>query len=140
MRDILIERELAYPRKLIWAALTDSQQLASWLMKNDFVPLVGHEFTFQTDPAPGFDGTVRCKVLTIEPGERLEMSWRGGRLDTVLTFELADAPTGTRLKIRHAGFSGIGNVLPRFFLSLGWRGKVLRKLAAVLSEKTSPRR
>jgi uncharacterized protein YndB with AHSA1/START domain len=140
MRDIVIERELAYPRELVWAALTDPEQLASWLMKNDFTPLLGHKFTFQTDPAPGFDGTVRCKVLIIERFERLEMSWRGGPLDTVLTFELADAPAGTRLTIKHSGFKGFSNVLPRLFLGLGWKGKVLRKLAAVLSGKTSQRR
>ena len=29
-----------------------------WLMDNDFEPVVGHRFTFRTEPTRGFDGIV----------------------------------------------------------------------------------
>lgn len=38
MRDIVMSREVAFPREMVWAALTDSRQLAAWLMPNDFRP------------------------------------------------------------------------------------------------------
>jgi hypothetical protein len=31
-------------------------------MRNDIRPDVGHRFTFQTDPAPGFDGIVQHRA------------------------------------------------------------------------------
>jgi uncharacterized protein YndB with AHSA1/START domain len=132
MRDIEIEHVLAYPREMVWEALTDSDQLAAWLMPNDFRPAVGHEFTFRTDPAPGFDGIVHCKVLALEPNRRLEISWRGGGIDTVVSFVLADHPKGTQLTLAHRGFRGLSNLIPRIVLGLGWR-KLGGKIAAVLA-------
>jgi len=38
-------------------------------MPNDFKPVVGHAFTFRTEPVSqhGFDGVVHCEVLDLEP-------------------------------------------------------------------------
>lgn len=132
MRDIVIIREFPYSPELIWAALTESEQLAAWLMKNDFQPVVGHDFTFITDPAPCFDGVVRAKVLAVEPMKHLKIAWRGGPLDTILTFDLEEISGGVRLTLRHAGFRGVSNVLPRLFLGNGWKGLLKTELAAVL--------
>src|SRR6185369_3706470 len=73
--------EALYPhgRADVWEALTSSEAIADWLMPNDFKPVVGHRFNFKTKPAPGFDGTVHCEVLTVEPLERLVYSWKGRR-------------------------------------------------------------
>lgn len=70
-----IRRTVRYPHppSRVWAAITSSAALARWLMPNDFEPKVGHEFTFRTDPAPGFDGIVHCKV---EGGKRLRQGHR----------------------------------------------------------------
>lgn len=134
MRDIVIERDLAYPREMVWAALTDSASLAAWLMPNDFVPEVGRDFTFRTDPAPGFDGVVRARVLELSPPERLAFTWRGGPLDTVVRFTLSEtARGGTLLTLRHEGFRGLGNAVPRIVLGFGWRSLVARKLPAHLA-------
>ena len=35
-------------------------------MPNDFSSKVGHVFTMQTKPGPGFDGVVRCEVLELD--------------------------------------------------------------------------
>jgi uncharacterized protein YndB with AHSA1/START domain len=135
MRDIVITRHLPFPRERVWLALTDSDALADWLMPNDFRPEIGHRFTFRTDPAPGFDGIVRCKVLELVPPERLVISWQGGALDTTLSFVLEAAAGGTRLTLRHAGFAGPGALLPRIVLGLGWRRLVARKLPGHLSAR-----
>ncbi|ROU04098.1 SRPBCC family protein [Histidinibacterium lentulum] len=128
MKDIEISRTLGYPREMVWHALTDSGQLAAWLMPNDFRPEVGHRFTFTTKPAPGFDGIVRCEVLELSPPERLVISWRGGGLDTRVSFDLAETDEGTRLTLRHSGFAGLSNVIPRIALGFGWKDLLWKKL------------
>lgn len=133
MRDIVVTRHLPHPRAMVWEALTDSAQLSAWLMPNDFRAVLGHRFTFRTDPAPGFDGIVQSEVLEIVPEERLVLAWRGGPLDTTVTFTLADAPQGTVLTLRHAGFAGMGNAIPRIVLGFGWRKLLGRALPARLA-------
>jgi uncharacterized protein YndB with AHSA1/START domain len=133
MRDIEITRTLPFPREMVWYALTDSAQLSAWLMPNDFRPEIGHRFTFRTKPAPGFDGTVHCEVLELSPPARLVISWRGGPLDTRVSFDLAETPGGTRLTLRHAGFAGLSNVIPRVALGFGWRDLIAKKLPGHLS-------
>ncbi|WTJ96518.1 SRPBCC domain-containing protein [Streptomyces sp. NBC_01537] len=73
--------------------------MARWLMPNDFQPVVGHRFTFRTEPRPqqGFDGIVHCEVLELAPQRRLRIAWRGGRLDTTVTWTLEPEGRGTRL-------------------------------------------
>jgi uncharacterized protein YndB with AHSA1/START domain len=133
MRDIVVMREVAYPRDMVWAALTDSRQLGAWLMPNDFAPKVGHRFTFTSKPAPGFDGVVRCEVLELRPPERVAFTWVGGPLDTVVSFDLAEVAGGTRITLRHAGFAGAANLLPRVVLGFGWRSLLGKKLVAHLA-------
>ncbi|MBA4350980.1 MAG: ATPase [Rhodobacter sp.] len=133
MRDIVVVREVAFPREMVWGALTDSRQLGSWLMPNDFAPKMGHRFTFQTKPAPGFDGVVRCEVLELRAPERVAFTWRGGPLDTVVSFDLEEVPGGTRITLRHAGFAGVRNLVPRIVMGFGWRSLLARKLVGHLA-------
>lgn len=135
-RDVRVERVYPHPRALVWRALTEPELLAEWLMENDFRAEKGHRFTFRTDPQPGFDGVVRCEVLDLVPLERLRISWRGGSIDTVVTFDLADAilfaRPGTRLVIEHTGFEGVPAVLTSFILGAGWASMVKRKIEPLL--------
>ena len=104
------EFDLAHPPEKVWRALTDPALLAEWLL-----PIVGqkldlkpdHEFTFKTQPYPGWDGTVNCRMLDIEPHRRLRYTWTvGGELglDTIVTFTLVPTPSGTRLLLVQSGF------------------------------------
>lgn len=139
MRDIVVTLDLAYPRELVWEAISDRDQLGEWLMPNDFAPVVGHEFTFKTDPAPGFDGIVRCRVLEVDAPRRLALTWKGGPLDTRLSFDLKEIATGTRLTLRHSGFKGFGNILPRIVLGIGWTKKIGPKLAETVGRMAAQR-
>ncbi len=105
----------------VWAALTDRDALEAWLMPNDFAPVVGHRFTFLTDPAPGFDGIVRCRVLTVEEPRRLAYSWRGGPIDTTVTFNLEPVEGGTRLTFEQSGFAGVVARSVGWMLGQGWK-------------------
>ncbi len=129
-----IRRRVVYPhpREVVWRALTDREALAAWLMPNDFEPRVGHRFRFRTDPAPGFDGIVRCEVLELAPPHRMVWSWVGGPVDTRLTFELAEVPSGTELRLTHSGFVGVAPALVSVILSRGWASMLARTLPAVI--------
>jgi uncharacterized protein YndB with AHSA1/START domain len=119
----------------VWRALTDPDRLARWLMPNDFAPVVGHRFTFRTDPRPGFDGIVHCEVLALEPERLLRWSWRGGTLDTTVTWQLRPEGRGTRLFLRHDGFDPDDPFQQRALTIMGggWRSHIMRALEAELA-------
>lgn len=122
MRDaILLEREFDAAPEQVWRALTDSDLLAQWLMPNTFRLEEGAEFTFTTNPAPGFDGVVRCRVIGFEEHRSLTYSWRGGGVDTVVEWTLEPVGAGTRLRLCHRGFRGLKGSLIRRILGGGWK-------------------
>jgi uncharacterized protein YndB with AHSA1/START domain len=136
MASIEVDQFLARPPGRVWAALTDPVLLARWLMPNDFKPVVGHVFTFRTEAVPqqGFDGIVHCEVLDLEPPRLMRFSWRGGGLDTVVSWSLVPEGAGTRLLIRHDGFDDAdpGQRTVMGILGGGWRGHLVRRLTALL--------
>jgi len=138
-RDLRFDMRYPYPPQLVWEAITDPEAIREWLMENDFVPRVGHRFTFRTKPAPGFDGIVHCEVLEVEPPRRLRYSWRGGPIDTTVTFTLVPDGGGTRLQLDHAGFRGAQALLVSFILESGWKSSILAKgLPRVLDRLAKP--
>lgn len=102
---ITFEIELAHSPKKVWRALTDPELLAEWLLPVLDLKLEnGASFTFKTQAHPGWDGTVSCRFLEIEPMRKLSYAWTVPFLDTVVTFTLAPTSTGTHLTIVQSGF------------------------------------
>lgn len=134
MATISLDEYLAHPPERVWAALTDPVRMAIWLMPNDFVARVGHRFTYQTDPQPGFDGTVHCEVLELVVPQRLRLSWRSGALDSTVTWTLVPEGHGTRLFLSHDGFDPDDPLQQHAFRALngGWRSRIFPALARVL--------
>lgn len=132
MASIHVDRTYPHSPAKVWRALTEPELLARWLMPNDFAPRVGHRFTLRTDPGPGFDGIVHCEVLEFEPERRMTWSWRGGPLDTEVSFLLDEVPHGTRLRVAHTGFGGLRARLVRILLSIGSRTLYGRRLPDLL--------
>jgi uncharacterized protein YndB with AHSA1/START domain len=135
-RTVRVDEFLPHEPARVWKALTDPDLLAKWLMPNDFRPVVGHRFTFRTHPRPGagFDGVVHCEVLAAEPERLLRYTWRGGSLDTTVTWTLAPEGRGTRLFLEHDGFDP-DDPVQRFthrILDGGWRSNVMSALRSVL--------
>lgn len=141
LTSIHVDEFLPHPAARVWQALTDPGLIARWLMPNDFKPVVGHRFTFRTDPVPqgDFDGIVHCEVLAVEPERLLRISWRGGpTLSTTVTWTLVPEGTGTRLFLAHEGFdpdSPFDRVALRG-MGGGWRSRVFPALAACLAGRT----
>ena len=136
MSEIILDAVYPHPPERVWRALTDRDQLAMWLMPNDFVPVVGHKFEFRVKPQWGWRGIVDCEVLEVDPPRRLSYTWEGdpGRVTTV-TWTLAPAAGGTRLVLEHRGFRGFGGLLHKWMLGSGWKSMLRKHLANVLDGK-----
>ena len=103
--SISFEFDLRHSPKKVWRALTDPTLLAEWLLPAiDFKLEPGAAFTFKTQPYPGWDGTVQCRILEIEEPRRISYAWVVVDLDTVVTFTLTPTESGTRLSLVQSGF------------------------------------
>ncbi len=103
--SISFEFELQHPPEKVWRALTDPALLSEWLLPAiGFKLEPGAEFMFKTQPYPGWDGTVNCQLVEIEPQRKLSYKWTVPFLDTVVTFSLAPTGSGTRLSLVQSGF------------------------------------
>jgi len=128
MRSIHLEAVYPASPAEVWSALTDPDELEEWLMPSDFRAEVGRNFTFTTEPRPGFDGIVTGKVLEVEPEQRLRYTWNGGGQKTEVVWELEPHGKGTFLKLSHTGFKGLSGLLPFIALRSGWKQKFERTL------------
>ncbi|MFZ0637531.1 MAG: SRPBCC domain-containing protein [Candidatus Acidiferrales bacterium] len=103
-RTLVIEREIPHPPEKIWRALTQSPLLEEWLMKNDFQPVVGHQFNFRATPVPNWNGVIDCEVLVLEPNSRLSYSWASMGMKSVVAWTLTPTEGGTYVRMEHSGF------------------------------------
>lgn len=133
-RDLKFSRVYPHPPELVWMALTNRDALGEWLMSNDFEPEIGHRFQFHTEPAPGFDGIVNCEVLAVDEPRHLSYSWKGGPINTILTFTLEKVPEGTRLTMEQRGFEGLKAVMVSYILGTGFKSMYEKKLPALLDK------
>jgi uncharacterized protein YndB with AHSA1/START domain len=102
---ISFEFDLHHSPEKVWRALTDPVLLAEWLLPVFELKLEpGAAFTFKTQPYPGWDGTVSCRMLEIEAHKKLSYAWVVGDMNTVVTFTLTPTTSGTRLSLVQSGF------------------------------------
>jgi uncharacterized protein YndB with AHSA1/START domain len=110
MRSLIVEREMPHPPEKIWRALTQGPLIEEWLMKNDFLPVVGHKFNFRADPMPQWNGVTDCEVLVVELCKRLSYSWNASGneapngLKTVVAWTLTPTKGGTHVHMEQSGF------------------------------------
>jgi uncharacterized protein YndB with AHSA1/START domain len=128
---LAIEHEAVYPHspERVWRALIDPTELAAWLMPTDFAPVVGREFKLETG-SPEI-GTIQAEVLEIDEPRLLRCRWSGGFGDTQVTFELTSEGDGTRLRVRHDGWT---EPLPPDHAGFteGWKQKLDEEIPRVL--------
>jgi len=103
--SIAFEFDFQHSPQKVWRALTDPVLLTEWLLPVVELQLEpGAAFTFKTQPHPGWDGTVSCRILEIEAHRKLTYTWDVPFLDTVVTFTLTPTASGTRLSLVQSGF------------------------------------
>lgn len=131
-----------HPVETIWEFLTDSELLSQWLMKNDFKPVVGHQFSFKASPAPAieFDGNVYCKVLEISEPKKLSYSWKFGPgtgemiIDSLVIWTLTPKNDGTELLLVHSGFTDLRQVPAYDAMNAGWQANI-NKIYGLIATK-----
>jgi len=105
-RSVVVEREIAHPPEKIWRALTQPHLIEEWLMKNDFKPVVGHNFNLRGE----WGGVLDCEVLAVEPHKKLTYTWNfkheeaAYNLTSVVMWTLTPTRTGTHLRMEQSGF------------------------------------
>jgi uncharacterized protein YndB with AHSA1/START domain len=103
---VVVERDIPFAPEKLWRALTQPHLIEEWLMKNDFTPVVGHQFKLRGD----WGGVLDCEVLTVEPNKTLSYTWNFAHddaaysLQSVVTFTLTPTNTGTHLRVEQVGF------------------------------------
>jgi uncharacterized protein YndB with AHSA1/START domain len=131
--SVTVERDIPFPPEKIWRALTQPHLIQEWLMKNDFAPVIGHQFKLRGD----WGGVLDCEVLALEPNRSLSYTWNfehgdaAYALQSVVTFTLTPTRTGTLLRVEQAGFKpeqkqAYGGA------RLGWK-QFLEKLQSLLA-------
>jgi len=122
-----------HPPGKVWEYLTKPELIEQWLMKNDFLPVVGRDFQFRTQPIPklNFDGIIYCKVLEVIPFKKLSYSWKGGsgngetKLDSTVEWTLQPKEKGTELHLKHSGFKE-ADITMYSAMNDGWFKNVLK--------------
>lgn len=118
------------PPSTVWDYLTKPELMSLWLMNNDFQPVIGHDFQFNTNPVPSldFDGIVYCKVLEIIPHKKLTYSWKCGpgkgiiSIDSLVVWTLLETNDGTQLTLENSGFKEMDNFNINIYnaMNQGW--------------------
>ena len=105
--SISFEFDLHHSPEKVWRALTDPVLLSEWLIPvvDDLKLEPGAPFTLKTQAYPGWDGTVNCRVVEVEPLRKLSYAWAVPFLDTLVTFTLTPTASGTRLSLVQSGFT-----------------------------------
>jgi uncharacterized protein YndB with AHSA1/START domain len=124
----------------VWEYLTKPELMEQWLMPNNFKPIVGYQFQFNSKPKPelNFDGIFYCTVLEVIPLKKLTYSWKSGpgenkvRIDSIVEWVLNPKDNGTELVLKHSGFSIFENLPMYAGLNDGWL-KNMHKIATLLN-------
>lgn len=85
------ERDLEFPRVIVWDALVDADLVSGWLAEAEIVPEIGGDYVLRWVLAPGAPQT-RGRVQVLERPERLEVT----AADQSLRFDLDELPGGNR--------------------------------------------
>lgn len=136
--DIVHEATYPHPPEAVWRAITTPEAMSAWLMQTDFrEPTVGHRFQFRDKPKKvvGWDGITNCEVLEADPPRRFVIRF-GDANDggTFVSWDIQPTDGGTRLRLRHWGFTGFKGWLMRQGMKQGWGSIVRHAIPFVLHE------
>lgn len=113
-------------------------------MPNDFKPIIGYKFQFETTPKVKFGsyGRIFCEVLEIIPYKKLAYSWKANLskenpvLDSTIVWTLEATRKGSILTLEHKGFRGIKSYLSYIITNKGWvkiAKRLIKQLNSILA-------
>ncbi|MHA6484208.1 SRPBCC family protein [Paenibacillus sp. strain BS8-2] len=114
----------------VWSALTNSETLAKWVLPNDFIPVVGHQFQFHAEPNPYWDGIINGEVLVVEAPSRLSYTWAVGDEKHTVVWTLQVLEDGkVNLQLQQTGFSNVHGLEGARHGWSNWCGELEKLLA-----------
>lgn len=108
MMSLVLNLDFQYKTTIekLWAAVTDSEKLEKWVLKNNFKPIVGYQFQFRAEPNEYWDGVIDGEVLAVEPPNRLSYTWAVGDEKHTVVWTLQELEDGkVNLHLEQTGFS-----------------------------------
>jgi uncharacterized protein YndB with AHSA1/START domain len=93
----------SHPPEKVWQALTDRQILNIWMMSNNFEPLLGHKFKFESNSLSGIKTIIYCEVVELEEPKRLAYTWQDEMTSepSLVIWTLNSVEGGTQVKLSH---------------------------------------
>jgi uncharacterized protein YndB with AHSA1/START domain len=105
-QPVTVEVVLDAPIERVWKAITDKNDMKQWYFDLvDFKAEPGFEFQFEGGPDPKEPYVHLCKVVESIPNKKLSYSWKyaGYPGNSLVTFELSEEGTKTKLRLTHTG-------------------------------------
>jgi len=114
----------------VWAALTDSEKLAQWVLPNDFKPIVGQRFQFRAEPNEWWDGLIEGEVLIVDPPNQLSYTWASAGEQHTVVWTVQDVGDGkVNLHLDQTGFSNPQGLEGAKYGWSAWCGELEKLLA-----------
>ena len=129
MADVSLDFQFTSSINKVWNALTDSDYLAKWIMKNNFKPILGYKFQFQNEE---WNLIVDGEVLVVDEPYKLSYTWVGGPINTIVTWTLKQEGETTYLHLEQTGFKQEDQAFNG--AKYGW-AKMAEELKKVVEEK-----
>jgi len=126
--NVQLEAVYPHPPERVWEALTDAEQLGSWLMPTDFKPLIG--FRFRLDQPSG--SPIEGKVIEVEEGKRLAYTWKEEGEESIVVWNLEATSEGTRLTLEHVPVEEPAVTCLALNMYFNWRYALRRSLPRAL--------
>jgi uncharacterized protein YndB with AHSA1/START domain len=107
MKDepVIFEKIFHAPITSVWKAITDRDAMKQWYFElPEFKPEVGFEFQFSGGTEENTYLHI-CKVTEVIPPKKIAYTWRydGYPGNSLVTWELFEEGSNTRLKLTHSG-------------------------------------
>jgi uncharacterized protein YndB with AHSA1/START domain len=108
VHEAVIEQFVPASVDEVWSALTDPRRLEAWFWPWDpsvtFAPVAGAPYAFEAEHPDAGRLAVDGRVLAVDPGERLALTWRWTdepAAPTEVDIRLFAADDGTTVVVRH---------------------------------------
>jgi uncharacterized protein YndB with AHSA1/START domain len=125
-----------HPPERVWKALTDPGALGLWLLPNDFKPVVGHRFKFETaDRLKG--SAIEGLVTEVDEPKRIVYTWideddGGAGQASRVSWSLRPKDGGTELRLEHRPAAYVEPVV-LIEAQMNWQFAMYCSLPAILA-------
>jgi len=122
---IVVEQTFKTPVEKVWKATTEKDQMRQWFFDaiSEFEPIQGFQTQFNVR-VENADYLHLWRVKEVVPLKRIVYEWRYGSVpgNSSVTWELSEAPDGTKLKLTHEGIETFPQENPVFRRASGQAG------------------